>query len=159
MFVNQFEKPHTSVHSTCDVVFVADFFAEDLIGGAELTTEALIESSPFRVFKLRSREVSMKNLEEGHGKYWIFGNWAGLDKNLIPTIVANMKYSVLEYDYKFCKYRSPEKHTAATGTEKPVPVPPISATAADNTSLTLYKHPPLRITTPTTAPPLTVISA
>ena len=117
MFVNQFEKPHTSVHSTCDVVFVADFFAEDLIGGAELTTEALIESSPFRVFKLRSREVSMKNLEEGHGKYWIFGNWAGLDKNLIPTIVANMKYSVLEYDYKFCKYRSPEKHTAATGTD------------------------------------------
>lgn len=28
-----------------------------------------------------------------------------------------MKYSVLEYDYKFCKYRSPEKHKFATGTD------------------------------------------
>jgi len=116
MFVNQFEKPHVPVPPHCEIVFVADFFSEDLVGGAELTTQALIESSPFSVFKLRSREVTLQNLEEGHSKYWIFGNWAGLDKNLIPTIIANMKYSVLEYDYKFCKYRSPEKHTAATGT-------------------------------------------
>jgi len=115
MFVNQFEKPHVPVPPHCEIVFVADFFSEDLVGGAELTTQALIESSPFSVFKLRSREVTLQNLEEGHSKYWIFGNWAGLDKNLIPTIIANMKYSVLEYDYKFCKYRSPEKHAAATG--------------------------------------------
>ena len=33
-----------------------------------------------------------------------------MDYKLIPTIVANMKYSILEYDYKFCRYRSPEKH-------------------------------------------------
>jgi len=101
----------------CEVVFVADFFAEDLVGGAELTTEALIQSSPFKVFKIRSRDVTMQSLEKGHHKFWIFGNWAGLDKNLIPSIVTNMKYSILEYDYKFCKYRSPEKHQAATGVQ------------------------------------------
>ena len=37
-------------------------------------------------------------------------NW-----ELIPTIVANMKYSVIEYDYKFCKFRSIEKHKMSTG--------------------------------------------
>lgn len=94
------------------VVFVSDFFAQDLTGGAELTTEALIEASPFEIFKVRSQHVTMDLLEHGHGLHWIFGNWAGLDKNLIPTIIANMSYSILEYDYKLCKYRSPEKHQA-----------------------------------------------
>jgi len=113
MFSSQFQIQNKHVPSVCDVVFVADFFAEDLVGGAELTTEALIKSSPFRVFKLHTKDVSLQNLEEGHSKFWIFGNWAGLNRDLIPTIVANMKYSVLEYDYKFCKYRSPEKHEVA----------------------------------------------
>lgn len=112
MFTSQFNN-HKGIPTDCDVVFVADYFVEDLVGGAELTTEALIKSSPFRIFKLHSKDVSIKNLEEGHGKFWIFGNWAGLNRELIPTIVANMSYSVLEYDYKYCKYRSPEKHGVA----------------------------------------------
>jgi len=114
MFNNPFSQQSTvKVPTDCDVVFVADFFVEDLIGGAELTTEALIKSSPFKVFKLKSRDVSMETLESGHQKFWAFGNWAGLNRDLIPTIVANLKYSVLEYDYKFCKWRSPEKHEVA----------------------------------------------
>jgi glycosyltransferase involved in cell wall biosynthesis len=114
MFNNPFSQQSTvKVPTDCDVVFVADFFVEDLIGGAELTTEALIKSSPFKVFKLKSRDVSMETLESGHQKFWVFGNWAGLNRDLIPTIVANLKYSVLEYDYKFCKWRSPEKHEVA----------------------------------------------
>jgi glycosyltransferase involved in cell wall biosynthesis len=96
-----------------DVVFVADLFAEDYVGGAELTTEALIESSPLKVTKIRSRELNLQHLEAGHDKYWVFGNWSMMDQSLIPTIVVNMKYSVLEYDYKFCKYRSADKHFAA----------------------------------------------
>jgi hypothetical protein len=49
--------------------------------------------------------------------------------------------------------------TAATGTENPVPVPPMLAAVAESVLPTLYRHPPLRITTDVTAPPLTVISA
>jgi glycosyltransferase involved in cell wall biosynthesis len=98
------------VPTDCDVVFVSDAFVSDYVGGAELTTEALLEKSPFRVFRIKSSNVTLKVLEEGYQKYWIFGNFANLDKNLIPTICANLSYSVIEYDYKFCKYRSPEKH-------------------------------------------------
>ena len=96
----------------CEVVFVSDFFVGDLQhnGGAELTSEALIKSSPYKVFKLHSKDVSIKNLESGQNKFWIFGNFAAMDLRLIPAIIQNMKYSVLEYDQKFCKYRSPEKH-------------------------------------------------
>ena len=47
----------------------------------------------------------------------IFGNFASIDYNLIPSIIANMKYGIVEYDYKYCKYRSPEKHFAAEGSD------------------------------------------
>ena len=33
-----------------------------------------------------------------------------MNLELIPHIVANLFYSIIEYDYKFCKYRSIEKH-------------------------------------------------
>ena len=103
----------------CNVVFVADLFAEDYAGGAELTTEALIESAPkdVKVFKIRASQITQKTLESGYQKYWIFGNFSSLNPNLIPLFVKNVKYSVLEYDYKFCKYRSIEKHKHETGEE------------------------------------------
>lgn len=97
------------------VVFVADMFVEDYVGGAELTTEALIASSPLEVFKLRSKDVSIELLRQGVDRFWVFGNFANLNPQLIPSIVGNLKYSVVEYDYKFCRARSPEKHLAETG--------------------------------------------
>ena len=113
MFNTQVFNTAVTLPEDSQIIFVADFFANDLVGGAELTTEALIKSSPFNVFKLHSKDVTLKTLEDGHRKFWVFGNWAGLNRELIPTIVANMSYSVLEYDYKFCKFRSPEKHEVA----------------------------------------------
>ena len=100
-----FENKQTiSVPNNCDVVFVSDMFVEDYVGGAELTSEALIKSSPLKVFKLRAKDVNLDTLKQGKDKFWIFGNFTSMDYRLIPTIVANIKYSILEYDYKFCKY-------------------------------------------------------
>ena len=110
MFGSPFQAGPVTVPESAEIVFVADMFAEDYVGGAELTTEALIESSPLEVFKVRCKDVSMETLESGHQKYWIFGNFSTLNNQLIPSIVANLNYSILEYDYKFCKYRSIEKH-------------------------------------------------
>lgn len=107
----------SSIPEDCDVVFVSDMFASDYEGGAELTTEALIEASPFNVYKLHSKDVTMSLLQSGHRKHWIFGNFTGVNPELYPSIVANMSYSVLEYDFKFCKYRSIEKHLHAESQE------------------------------------------
>lgn len=103
------------IPASAQVVFVADMFVEDYVGGAELTTESLVTSSPFNVFKLHSKDVTMELLQSGIDRFWIFGNFAGLNPQLIPSIVANMHYSVVEYDYKFCRARSPEKHLKETG--------------------------------------------
>jgi len=107
---------HTIPHDT-DIVFVSDLFIKDHIGGAELTTDALIRSSDLNITKIYSKDVTLDLLERGHKKYWIFGNFSGINPELIPSIIANMSYSVIEYDYKFCKYRSPEKHKVAEGSD------------------------------------------
>jgi len=97
------------------VVFVSDLFVEQYVGGAELTTDALIQKCEYPYQKILSKDVTLQLLEQGHQAFWIFGNFAGLNFQLIPSIVANMKYAVLEYDYKYCRYRSPEKHKFAEG--------------------------------------------
>ena len=90
-----------------DIVFVSDMFVGDYVGGAELTSEALITSSPFSVCRIKSQHLTPELLEHGFKKYWIFGNTANLNQELIPDIIANLNYSVLEYDYKYCAWRSP----------------------------------------------------
>jgi glycosyltransferase involved in cell wall biosynthesis len=110
-----FVNPNKVIDPAAEVIFVADLFAEDYAGGAELTSEALIQESPYKVQKLHSRDLSLAALSQGSEKIWVFGNFAQMNPELIPSIVANLKYSVLEYDYKYCKFRSPEKHMASSG--------------------------------------------
>jgi glycosyltransferase involved in cell wall biosynthesis len=112
-----FVNPNKLIDDEAQVIFVADLFQEDYVGGAELTTAALIEESPYKIQKIRSREVNLAHLSQGANKFWLFGNFSQLNPELIPSIVANLKYSVLEYDYKYCRFRSPEKHAASAGSE------------------------------------------
>ncbi len=109
----EIKRPGPEIDLDCEVVVVSDMFVEEYVGGAELTTQALIDASPFRTQKLKSSEVSMEILEKLQDKYWIFGNFSNMPKELIPTVVANLNYSILEYDYKYCKWRSPQKHETA----------------------------------------------
>ena len=46
------------------VIFVADLFAEDYVGGAELTTQALIDECPFPHMKIRSKELTIPLLAQ-----------------------------------------------------------------------------------------------
>lgn len=112
-----FVNPSKLIKEDVDVIFVADLFEEDYAGGAEMTSEALIQSSNLRVQKVHSRDVNLSILSQGTKKFWIFGNFSQLNPELIPSIVANLKYTVLEYDYKYCRFRSPEKHRATEGKE------------------------------------------
>lgn len=98
------------------VIFVSDLFVEDYVGGAELTTQALIDSCDLSYHKIRSKDLRSSHIQRMKQAHWIFGNFSGITADLLPLIIQNLKYSVLEYDYKFCKFRSPEKHQVATGT-------------------------------------------
>lgn len=113
-----FKSPFASqekIPAASQIIVVGDAFINEFQGGAELTTEALLEESPYNVHKLKSQNVTMELLRQGASKYWIFTNIARLDSQLIPTIVGNLNYSVIEYDFKYCRYRSAKKHMAAEG--------------------------------------------
>lgn len=112
---NQDENNNSNKFLEASVVFVSDLFSDDHLGGAELTTDSLIETCPFSIFKIRASELTSDIIKAGTSKYWIFGNFSHLKKELIPEIVSQLRYSIIEYDYKYCKYRSPEKHKEAEG--------------------------------------------
>ena len=122
MFGNSFTPFNVDSRNSCsyeeaEVVFVSDLFQDEYTGGAELTTEAIFKSAPLKTYKLKSSEVTQEKIHQGCKKLWVFFNFSGMDLNLIPQIVGNCFYYIVEYDYKFCKYRSIEKHKDTTGTE------------------------------------------
>jgi len=91
VFNSPFEKQDlTSIPDDADIVFVSDLFSSDHLGGAELTTDAIIDSSPYSVFRLHSKDVNETTLQQGLNKFWIFGNFSGMDQSILPTIISNM---------------------------------------------------------------------
>lgn len=92
------------------IIFVSDFFTEQLTGGAELTFEALIESCIFSHIKVNSKQLTKTFINDNKDNYWIFGNTHTLNDELLFYISKNLNYSTIQFDYKFCKYRLPELH-------------------------------------------------
>lgn len=93
-------------------VFIADLFVEDYVGGAELTTEALIKNHKegFIVKKIRCSELKKEHIIEMSDAHWIVCNFSQLSLENKLLMCKKLNYSIIEYDYKFCKYRSLEMH-------------------------------------------------
>jgi len=94
-----------------DYIIVSDLFAENYIGGAELTLEAILEECPGKIFKLHSSSVTEQLIEKNKDKYWILGNFSNMSHESLITLVTNeVKFSIIECDYKYCKFRSSHLH-------------------------------------------------
>tara|TARA_R110000824_G_scaffold4217_3_gene20078 strand:- start:18270 stop:19121 length:852 start_codon:yes stop_codon:yes gene_type:complete len=98
------------------IVFISDMFIEQYAGGAELTTEALITkaSKNYSIVKLNSQAADMEKLEQLKKFKFIVCNFSALSQKSKLYMCKNLNYDLIEYDYKFCEYRSLEKHKAAT---------------------------------------------
>ena len=93
------------------IFFVSDLFVEHYKGGAELTTEALIEGSYIPCNKILTSDPHLIPLmKKNTDAFWIFGNFASASHQVLLFAAKNLNYSVLEYDYKYCVHRSPGKH-------------------------------------------------
>jgi hypothetical protein len=113
MFVSPFaiqKKPEFKI------IFVQDFLLSDLVGGAELSMDALHRSAPVPFAIVRSNQLSLELIETYSSCHWVFGNFAHLNPSLIALFSeSKISYSVYEHDYKFCRWRSIEKHFTETG--------------------------------------------
>lgn len=92
-----------------DYVFVSDAFADQYVGGAELSLQALIDTCPGTKTLLNSAKVSKEAVDFNKDATWIFGNIAQLtDHDILNHLIDNgVKYHFIEFDYKFCEYRNP----------------------------------------------------
>ena len=97
------------------IIFVSDNFIEQYVGGAELTTDAIMKDSLLPVAKLLSRNVNTREMEKYKEHFWVFGNFALVPEECLIYAAKNLNYGALEYDYKYCIYRSPEKHIKEHG--------------------------------------------
>jgi hypothetical protein len=99
-----------------EIIFVADLFASDLTGGAELTSEALIAKCNKQYFKLHSHSLTQAMVNKNKDKTWILLNWKGADIQAVFTLFQNeCKVYFVEYDYKYCEFRSSHLHKLQTG--------------------------------------------
>jgi hypothetical protein len=101
-----------------EIIFVCDLFLEHYIGGAELTTNALFEKTDRKIKKILSSEITPFFIKNNNNKIWIFGNFSNLSHKLRLEVSKKIKnYSIIEYDYKLCQYRSMELHKKQTKKE------------------------------------------
>lgn len=94
------------------ILYVSDFFYPQFTGGAEMTSDALLRVAPknVQVIQMRACMVTRATIEQFKNYFWLFGNFAQLNFNLLDEIQSRLNYAVLEYDFKFCVYQSPERH-------------------------------------------------
>lgn len=97
------------------LVFVSDFFVEHYTGGAELTMQAIMDEYPKdkfdKVIKIQSHFLTPEIVEKRKDDYWVLVNFSGCSRDsLIELVLQETNYSIIECDYKYCKYRSSHLH-------------------------------------------------
>ncbi len=93
-------------------------FVEQYAGGAELTSESIIKAAPEGIIikKILTSTLTQRMIDHHKEYLWVICNFAGLsDEFKIYFCKNKISYTIIEYDYKFCKYRSMEKHEYAEG--------------------------------------------
>ena len=93
-----------------DVIFLADFFANQHTGGAELHDDVVLKyfNDSDRLFsKVNTANLTEEYIENNTDKIWFISNFVGL-KNIHKAILAKKcKYFLYEHDYKFIDVRNP----------------------------------------------------
>lgn len=97
------------------VVFVSDFFSSDLMGGAELTTDAIVQTCPaernLKPFKIHSTSLTPTLLSKNSDKHFVVGNFTRMPSDAFDHLCfGGFSYSVIEYDFKYCSFRSEYRH-------------------------------------------------
>ena len=58
-------------------------FSSQFVGGAELTTEAIIDGSLFPINKVVSAQVTVEMMKKFKNSFWVFGNFANVSDSCI----------------------------------------------------------------------------
>ena len=85
------------------IVFISDFFVDEIKGGAELVDSHLIDllvKNGFEIEKIKSNKVTESFLKNNFEKTFLISNFAGLNPKLI-NLVSALRYFIFEHDHKY----------------------------------------------------------
>lgn len=91
------------------IIFIADFFANQILGGGELNNEELITiliADGHEVIKNNSHLVTMEFIEENKDKKFIIANFVGLREDCKHALY-DKDYIIYEHDHKYLTTRDP----------------------------------------------------
>ena len=92
-----------------NIIFIADFFADEILGGGELNNEELILlliKNGNSVTKIKSYKVTLSFLEKANNCVFIVSNFAQLSEEIKSALITK-KYVIYEHDHKYLRSRNP----------------------------------------------------
>jgi hypothetical protein len=92
-----------------NVVFVADFFVEHILGGGEINNEEFINIltlQGYKVHRFQSHLISQQIVNNFKGSVFIIANFVNLSQQ-VKSALASEKYVIYEHDHKYLKSRNP----------------------------------------------------
>lgn len=98
------------------IVFIADFFVDEVPGGGELNNEEFIsllnktKNYYNEVLKIKSSDVSLGFLHEHRDLKFIISNFINLRSESKEFIENNCKYVIYEHDHKYLTNRNPARY-------------------------------------------------
>jgi hypothetical protein len=94
------------------IVFIADFFVDQILGGGELNNEELIimlQEDGHTVQKIQSQFVDRYFIESNSRKKFIVANFANLQQQAIDSLYGE-EYIIYEHDHKYLRSRDPSTY-------------------------------------------------
>tara|TARA_R110000824_G_scaffold204786_2_gene389523 strand:+ start:2479 stop:4095 length:1617 start_codon:yes stop_codon:yes gene_type:complete len=95
------------------VVFIADFFVEQVLGGGELNDDLLIkllQKNDKEVSSIRTTQINLEFLKEHQGDFFIISNFIGLSEECKRWLTHNAAYIIYEHDHKYLSNRNPAQY-------------------------------------------------
>ena len=91
------------------IVFVSDFFVNEVAGGAELCNDALIKllETKFEVIRIKSQFLTEKVVFENKKKKFIIANFFNMSEVVKSLLEKDCDYIILEHDHKYVKTNNP----------------------------------------------------
>ncbi len=93
-------------------VFIADFFREQILGGAECADNTLIDylrSKGHTVESVTCLQITAESIKKNKGANFIVGNFVSLSDDKKAALVEAKNYIIYEHDHKYLKTRDPSQ--------------------------------------------------
>ena len=94
------------------IVYISDFFVEQVAGGGELVDDCLMKhlsSRGFSILKVNSQNTTQDFLEKNKDSFFIVSNFVGLSQQS-KDFLQNCRYIIYEHDHKYIIERNPSHY-------------------------------------------------